>query len=759
MRRLSKPASAIFLKGLWLIPILTLGYIGWMNLLPSGGICTHLIDVGGEDTGGLARITGPFDRISSKITAQGTNFRELEQDLVYFELEDSRLWDADEVEVRVRFNDNFPGDAKFILGAEREEGSYYWKDIYVPFYGQLADLTPVAEDGNIKVYATEEGSSASFGSVDEFQQNPPLDSVIARNDEGLSINQRVSPEECGGIDVGELATGDAFPIPLAGDVSENGYLEADTSLRGMHTFYFFATGDTLQLRIAKRDLNAYEGTDVLNVQIYSLDGILKAAETIPDDGDATRSKKLGDLQYWALTVDNLERGTYRLVLTPLSVGDDFVITYLRLDQAKLVVQGSVFLAGNLYLDEEPQPMVVWYYNFVEAEIQFRTLHDSALQIVTLSGERHDQTINIDAVGTRFSTGLLKPGIYQITSEKGDVIIEAGKGYFAFTEDSLFLPTSSSNREENGNLVINTALRGGHTIWTYVTNGSLDLEVTKQDLNWYEGPDELKIEVYSFDGELEGSVIILDDGDEGNSHELGLLQSESLRIQDVERGAYKIELESGGDLLIRGVEISHEKLVVEKRVYLVGMNAGYFESGLPFDPVILYGKNSRGTELKFFTWHNGGLQQMAIGGDGFCTEVDVNKVATEFNTSLKPGPYQLIAPGQDIIIEYDGYLSFTPDSFFLPKRCEVLDLKYDLSWVRENADYIIIDYEDYVAPVEDDGWLVAQASWNVEDLFIKDNELSFCFSVPHLTQTEGQDKTIPIDWIEISLKILPIWERM
>lgn len=87
------------------------------------------------------------------------------------------------------------------------------------------------------------------------------------------------------------------------------------------------------------------------------------------------------------------------------------------------------------------------------------------------------------------------------------------------------------------------------------------------------------------------------------------------------------------------------------------------------------------------------------------------------------------------------------------------MKYDLSWARENVDYVIIDHKDYVAPVEDDGWLVAQTRWNREDLFIKDNKLSFCFSVPHLSQMEKQEKTIPIDWIEIELKILPIWERM
>ena len=725
--------SSRYLKALWLIPILVLGYIGWVNLSPLGGTATYFINVGGNDTGGDARITGPFDRISGLMSANDTSFRELEKNLVYFDLDSRRLGDASEVSVRVRFRDDFPGDAEFILGSkDDEEWSYYWRHIYVPFYEQLAGLPVAAAGGNTTVYATGEESSASFESVDEFLQNPPLGSVIARNDEGLSINQRVSPLEWGEIDMGEFATGDAFPIPLTGDVDKDSYVEIDASLRGTHTFFFLATGDTLELQIAKRDLNWYEGADPLDVGIYSLDGTLKAHETIPDDGDVTSSGKLGDdPQSLTLRLDNLETGTYQLVLKAISEGSDLIITQLVLNQPRLVAADKVFLAGNLYLGE-PQPIAVWRYIFNEGEIKFRTPHDSALQAITVSGEGHNQTINIDTRGEWFSTGLLEPGIYQITAEKGNVIIEAPNSYFAFTEDSLFLPISSSNREENGSLVINATLRGEHILWAYVTGGSLELEVTKQDLNWYEGPDDLEIEVYSLAGELKGNATILNDGDESQSHQVGPLQSEPLIIHDLEPGAYRIELRGSDDLLIRGMKINQEKLVVDKKVYLIGLNAAYFkDTGLLFDPVSLYFRDFRGTDFRFLTYHGPGLQNISVAGGGLPREIEVNETREWFNTTLEPGVYQLTAPRQDIIIEYDGYLSFTLDSFFLPKRCEVVDLRYDLLWVEENVDYVVIDYKDYAAPVDDDGWLVAEASWKIKDLFIEDNKLSFCFNVPHL----------------------------
>ncbi len=104
---------------------------------------------------------------------------------------------------------------------------------------------------------------------------------------------------------------------------------------------------------------------------------------------------------------------------------------------------------------------------------------------------------------------------------------------------------------------------------------------------------------------------------------------------------------------------------------------------------------------------------------------------------------------------EGKLPFPPFPF-LHKRCEVIDLKYDLSWVKKSADYIVVNFKDYVPPAEDDGWLVAHASWKGEGLLVSNNGLDFCLSTPHLDK--NPDRAIPVDWIKIKLKVLPIWER-
>ncbi|GAJ10965.1 unnamed protein product, partial [marine sediment metagenome] len=82
-------------------------------------------------------------------------------------------------------------------------------------------------------------------------------------------------------------------------------------------------------------------------------------------------------------------------------------------------------------------------------------------------------------------------------------------------------------------------------------------------------------------------------------------------------------------------------------------------------------------------------------------------------------------------------------------------KYDLPWALQNVDYIVVNYGDYLPPVEDDGWLVAGATWK-KNLFISNDKLSFCLNAPHLSKEPA--KSVPVDWIEIELKVLPLHKR-
>lgn len=57
------------------------------------------------------------------------------------------------------------------------------------------------------------------------------------------------------------------------------------------------------------------------------------------------------------------------------------------------------------------------------------------------------------------------------------------------------------------------------------------------------------------------------------------------------------------------------------------------------------------------------------------------------------------------------------------------------------------------------WKVGSASWNLDELYIKDNTLSFVMNAPHLRKEEFRNYTIPVDKIEIEVKTPSIWERV
>ncbi|MEA1959073.1 MAG: hypothetical protein U9N44_05345, partial [Chloroflexota bacterium] len=153
------------IKLIWAIPVIVILIVVFVNLFPFGGSPSHSIDVGGNDEGGKAHLSSPTDGFSEKLEAEGITYREITQDTVYFEIDDPRLDIADEVEVTIRFIDEFPGDGMLIIGAQGGEG-YNLRYAYAPLYDRLKDLPLVTKNDSVMVYAT------------DTDEEPPLASLI-----------------------------------------------------------------------------------------------------------------------------------------------------------------------------------------------------------------------------------------------------------------------------------------------------------------------------------------------------------------------------------------------------------------------------------------------------------------------------------------------------------------------------------------------------------------------------------------------------
>ena len=733
---------------IWLVPVLVVVIVLYINFLPLGGSPEHTIDVGSNDLNGKAHLAAPLSGFSQQLTNDSGSYREITQDTVYFELTDPRLSQADEVSVAVKFIDNFPDDGIFAIGAQKGSG-YSLRYAYVPFYDQLDDLPLVTRNGSVLVYATDTENEPPLSTIMDPLRNPPLGSLIATNDLSLDINQRITPVEYLNMKFGEFDAGGDVAGLIPDEDEEYDAFDSGTILRGPQEFYLYSNGGEFEVTIEKRDLNRNAGMDNLYVSLYAPDGTTAASDMIRDDFNFTDNKVLGQKQHCYISLPHSERGVYRLEIVSAAGDSDFIITNLTYNQGRMITEGHLYLAGNTYVGKDPGGMTAWCYLAGTGEIKFTTSQEMLPQMVTVTGENVSRMIFMNQSDTWFSTGALEPGIYRVKTSKGDIIVDTPQACFSLTRESLFIPSFNSIEEGKGWLDINTTLRGSHTFWTYVENGTIELSVTKQDLNWAEGTDELTIEVYDLDGNFIADTVIPDDGDTAASSSLGPLQQATLTAANLSTGAYRIELKCSDDPVIKSIEINQAKFVVDNKILPVGSST--------IDCLSLYTDELSLKKVSFLYWHVGSGQQICITGEDYYTTLDVNEINRWFNVDLEPGAYRITVPKQDIRIEFNGYLSFTPDSFFLPKRCEVTGLESYVSDFKEYVDYITVNYDDYYVTTNYDGWLTARAKWSTADLSIVDDTLSFCLMVPHLDRVGDEDKTIPVDSITIELDIPPFWK--
>ncbi|MFA5054967.1 MAG: hypothetical protein WC562_02175 [Dehalococcoidia bacterium] len=753
----SRPSSKKkYVRLLWLAPLAVVLIILYINFLPLGGSPEHRIDVGGNDLSGKARLSGNASGFSEAMSNGSVTYREITGDTVYFELTDPRLSQADEVAVAVRFADNFPEDGIFVIGAQCEEG-YSLRYAYVPFYGQLVDLPLVTQNGSMMVYATDTENPPPLSTVMDPLGNPPLGSLIASGDPSLDINQVVTLQEYVNTQFGDYDAGAGLSALLPDPRAAYAPLDGGAALLGAQEFYLYSNGGEFELTVEKRDLNRIAGLDNINVSLYAPDGTLAVSEVIFDDFNFTDSKMLGQKQRCHINMEQSDRGVYRLAVAPQGEEIDFIITNIAYNQGKAIAADGLYLAGYSYEGGNTAAAEAWLYLAAPGEIRFSSPGEQVPQYVTVWGDEMRLETYVNESGTWYTSGALEPGLYRLRSSLGDVALEATGALISLTEESLFIPSFNTVEEGKGWLDINISLKGSHTFWTFVDNGVLELSVTKQDLNQDEGADALSIEIYDLAGDLTANASIADDGDASAGGEPGPMQGASLTASNLSTGAYRIEM-TGEDLLIRQISINQGKLVLDDSITPAPADTGYTSNaGAPADALALYTQGLSLQRAEFSCDDASGIQQAAVIGDGFYAGLYIDEMDKPFAVNLAPGSYMIVTARQNLTLEFNGYMSFTPDSFFLPRRCEVAGLETYVSDFKEYVDYIVVNYDGYYVTDSYDGWTTARARWKTEDLSIVDDTLSFCLMVPHLDLAADADKTIPVDSIVIELEIPPVWK--
>ena len=289
--------------------------------------------------------------------------------------------------------------------------------------------------------------------------------------------------------------------------------------------------------------------------------------------------------------------------------------------------------------------------------------------------------------------------------------------------------------------IKTAIRGGHTFYIY-TSGDLKLYVEKQDLNWYNGSDELTISLYDANGVKITNTTISDDGIKTVQQNKKIIDAQvgELSAENLSKGVYKLVF-SDFDGIIRKIRINTDKIVIANQVYLADSNIFFEDLGIP---TALYTSFGRNASISFKTWHNQGFQTISVNNQ----KVKVREVINESIFNAVSGDYLLAIEKNDVIVSTPGYFAFSRDNYFEPFANRIIPFKNNYDWLNSDVDYIIAEYNPPIS--KNNSWIIGEISLSLNQLYIKDNKLSMVLNTPHLAKEQYKNYTIPIDWINITV---------
>ena len=296
----------------------------------------------------------------------------------------------------------------------------------------------------------------------------------------------------------------------------------------------------------------------------------------------------------------------------------------------------------------------------------------------------------------------------------DITSSDGKGVGLY--NYKIKPVIKNSDLSNGFFETNSKLRGGHTLYTYVSNNKLEINISKIDLNQYQGSDTVDI-VGSYNDEDTFRETIEDDGIDDNSNRKTQTQEKFIE-KILENGIYKISIDAGIDSVITDIKIN-QKLVVFDRLFLVD-NPVIYPIADDYKINTIYTDSGK---LSFILGHESQKQNVKINNNVF--EIDQENKSVNINQNSIAGYKTLselnVIESQinDIEIHPESVLALGKENFFKPylTSATVISPSTDIN----SLDYIIGKYK---RATEKDGWYHQDLEIPISPDFPEDNKLDF-----------------------------------
>lgn len=193
------------------------------------------------------------------------------------------------------------------------------------------------------------------------------------------------------------------------------------AVRGARNISLLVQPGPLTVTVLKRDLNIYDGEDILTADIFSPLGEVIASIEIPDDGVAGKAGHAPELQSATMTVNAELAGIYRLAVR--APGD--AVFGMETSASKFVIEGELLLSegstsGTVYFPPPPGAF----------SLTVSALHDPGRQVLPLRDAEGNLLAEFDLAATgepqtvEFPADEKRSGLWQLEIGAMDVKIES-----------------------------------------------------------------------------------------------------------------------------------------------------------------------------------------------------------------------------------------------------------------------------------------------------------------------------------------------
>ncbi len=327
------------------------------------------------------------------------------------------------------------------------------------------------------------------------------------------------------------------------------------------------------------------------------------------------------------------------------------------------------------------------------------------------------------------------------------------GHVDFDPDLLGSKTIPNYIPKSTNTKINVPLRGDVIFYVYVKDEPFKLDISKKDLNMYADPDIVDIKIYK-DKDVVYSANIEDDGITDSTRRN--VNEQSIFIQNPgpelpENGMYKVVIKAPIDTVITKIETNLNKIIFQSPLFFVS-NAEVYPG------IMRETQENRvfvdGESISALTYHKEAFQKITVGDkilnlDQVNKEVSLSEIPPETQASISASLSQInessssstmqnpqldnlleiVIPKSDVVLKTQlGYFAFSRDQFFNPSYLNLFP-------VSKNEDLAKVDYliTNYVKPISQGDWKVAEINFNLNDAYIDNGRLSWIIKVPGLKE--------------------------